>query len=328
MSERFLNPLNHSSKSSSKTSKIAILIPCYNEEITIADVIRKFREELPDADIYVFDNNSNDNTVFEAERAGATVRFERRQGKGHVVRLMLRVVDADIYVMVDGDDTYPPVKIHSLIEPILLDEADMVVGSRLAKGNGSDFKFLNKIGNEFFLTLFNSIFKVKTTDLLSGYRAFTKNVAKCLPILSCGFEIETELTIKCIEREYRIVEIPVDLSPRPEGSNSKIKIVRDGLLILKTIFALLRDYKPLTAFGIPGVLFMLLGVVPGSVVIGEYLMTGYIHRVPSAILAVGMVLSGLLVSFSGLILHTITRRFQELDNQMQNAIGAFLRNDR
>jgi len=298
--------------------KTAVLIPCYNEEKTIASVVQDFKTQLPDADIYVYDNNSTDQTAALAQQAGALVYSEKRQGKGHVIRSMFRQIDADIYVMVDGDDTYPADQVHNLIAPIIAGDADMVCGSRLHPHSESDFKWLNWMGNKAFLHLLNFIFKVRITDILSGYRAFNRNIVKSLPILSRGFEVETELTLKAIERRYRIVEIPVDLIPRPEGSISKIRIVSDGILILSTIFALLRDYKPLTAFGSVGLFLVFLGFIPGIIVIHEFLATGYILHIPSAILAVGLVLSGTLVVFSGLILHTLSRRFQEMDCQLQN----------
>ena len=298
--------------------KIALLIPCYNEENTIAAVVYDFKSQLPDAVIYVYDNNSTDRTATVAEQAGAMVYSEKRQGKGNVVRSMFRQVEADVYVMVDGDGTYPASEVHKLIAPIVSGEADMVCGSRLHPESKSDFKLLNWMGNKAFLHLLNFIFKVRITDILSGYRAFNRNIVKSLPILSRGFEIETELTLKAIERRYRIVEIPVDLTTRPEGSILKIRIVSDGILILNTIFALLRDYKPMTAFGAVGLLLVFLGFIPGIIVIHEFLKTGYILHIPSAILAVGLVLAGVLVTFAGLILHTLSRRFQELDCQLQN----------
>lgn len=302
--------------------RISILIPCYNEERTVAKVIHDFRAELPEAGIYVFDNNSTDKTVEIAEKAGATVRYEKRQGKGNVVRSMFREVDADIYVMVDGDGTYPPHSVHELIKPILNGSADMVIGSRLHAMSESNFKALNRIGNRLFLLLLVFVFGVRITDLLSGYRAFSRRLVKNLPVLSHGFEVETELTVKSLERGYRVLEIPVNLSPRPAGSKSKISIFRDGLLIFNTIFALFRDYKPLTAFGLIGLLLAAAGFIPGLIVVAEFISTQYITHVPSAILAVGLVLSGLFVAFTGLVLHTITRRFQEIDYQLQNLLDS------
>lgn len=304
--------------------EIAVLIPCYNEEKTIAKVVSEFRQQLPNAKIYVYDNNSTDDTVNQATRAGAIVKYENRQGKGYVVRSMFQTIEADIYVLIDGDGTYPADKIHELLKPVISGDADMVIGSRLYSGSTSKFKRLNKLGNKFFLLVLNTIFNVGITDLLSGYRVFNKRVVKSLPLLSRGFEIETELTVKCLERAFKIKEVPVDLGERPEGSKSKISIVRDGFKILNTIFALFRDYKPLTAFGVVGIILVLLGFIPGGIVIYEYVTTGYILRIPSAILAVGLVLSGLLVAFVGLVLHTISRRFQEIDVQMQKILDYFL----
>jgi glycosyltransferase involved in cell wall biosynthesis len=297
--------------------RIAILIPCFNEEPTIATVVREFRSELPEAEVYVFDNNSTDRTVEKAREAGARIAYERRQGKGFVVQAMFCQVEADIYVMVDGDGTYPAADVHKLIEPILLGEADMVVGSRLLPGTDSEFRLLNKMGNSFFLAAINFIFKVKLSDVLSGYRAFNREFVKSIPMFGGGFETEVELTIKALGRGYRIAELPVRLSSRPEGSFSKIRIVQDGFLILNTILTLFRDYKPLTFFGAMGLFLMVLGFIPGTVVIVEFIKTGLVPRLPSAVLAVGLVLSGMLLLMVGLVLHTITRRFQELEHQLK-----------
>jgi len=298
--------------------KIAILIPCYNEELTVQGVIRDFGSELPEAEIYVFDNNSTDRTVELAREAGASVLYERRQGKGYVVQSMFQKIEADIYVMVDGDGTYPPAEVHKLIKPILLDEADMVVGSRLMRDSGSDFRALNWFGNQFFLYAVNVIFKVRLTDILSGYRAFNRAFVKNIPIFGGGFETEAELTMKALARGYRIVELPVSLKARPAGSFSKIRILQDGFLILNTILSLFRDYKPLTFFGAMGLFLVALGFVPGIVVIVEFFKTGLVPRLPSAVLAVGLVLSGMLLISVGLVLHTVTRRFQELEHQLRS----------
>jgi glycosyltransferase involved in cell wall biosynthesis len=297
--------------------KIAILIPCYNEELTVAQVVRDFRQELPDADIYVFDNNSTDGTVELAREAGARVAFEHRQGKGYVVQAMFRDVEADIYVMVDGDNTYPASEVHKLIAPLTAGVADVVVGSRLTDQSQSEFRVLNRLGNRFFLNTINFIFKVKLSDILSGYRAFNRKFVKNIPLFGGGFETETELTIKTLARGYRMIELPVDLRARPQGSLSKIRIMQDGFLILNSILTLLRDYKPLTFFGSIGLFLILLGLVPGTVVIVDFIKTGLVPRLPSAVLAVGLVLSGLLAIVVGLVLHTIARRFQELDYQLK-----------
>ena len=297
--------------------RIAILIPCFNEELTIGNVIEQFRNELPDALIYVFDNNSTDHTAERAQEKGAIILREWRRGKGFVVQSMFREIDADIYIMVDGDGTYPAANIHSLLEPVLRNDADMVVGSRLSAVSQSEFRVANRMGNYLFRVLTRSIFKTRIEDMLSGYRVFNRGIVKQLPLISGGFEIETELTIKALERGYRVVELPVNLSSRPEGSHSKIRHIHDGLVILNMIFSLARDYKPFTVFGSIGLLLMIAGFIPGTIVLVEFLHTGLVPRLPSAVLAVGLVVSGLVVALAGLILHTLARRFQELDLQMR-----------
>lgn len=297
--------------------QIAVLIPCFNEELTIGNVIDQFRKELPQAKIYVFDNNSTDRTVEFARGRGALLLRERRQGKGYVVQSMFREINADIYVMVDGDGTYPASSVHDLLEPVLNHDADMVVGSRLSAVSKSQFRLMNRFGNYMFLWLTRTIFHAHIEDMLSGYRVFNRSIVKQLPLLSGGFEIETELTIKALERGYRVIELPVDLGSRPEGSHSKIRHVRDGLTIINMIFSLARDYKPLTVFGALGLFLIAAGFIPGTLVISEFLHTGLVPRLPSAILAVGLVLSGLVVGMVGLLLHTITRRFHDLDLQVQ-----------
>jgi glycosyltransferase involved in cell wall biosynthesis len=297
--------------------RIAVLIPCYNEELTVADVVGQFRDQLPAADIYVFDNNSSDGTVEQARNAKATIFRERRQGKGYVVQTMFQQVDADVYVMVDGDATYAASEVHRLIAPILEDEADMVVGSRMHGQSTSEFKALNRLGNRLFLAVINFVFRVRLTDILSGYRAFSRKFVQEIALFGGGFEIETELTIRALGHGYRIVEVPADLRQRPDGSHSKIRIVGDGLLILNTILALFRDYKPLTFFGALGLFFLAAGLVPGAIVIKEFVETGLVPRIPSAILAVGLVLCGMLLVLAGLIVHTIVRRFQEFDHSIR-----------
>lgn len=310
---------------SSASEDIAVLIPCYNEEITIAEVIRQFREQLPDAEIYVFDNNSSDRTVGRAIEAGAKVFHEKRQGKGYVVQSMFQRVEADIYVMVDGDGTYPVEVVNMLIEPIRRGEADMVIGSRLHENATSDFRLTNRLGNQLFRFLLNLIFGVRLADLLSGYRVFRRRLVRSLPLFGGGFETEAEMTIKALERGFSIVEVPVNLRHRPAGGSSKIRVVQDGLVILHSMLTLFRDYKPLTFFGGVGLAIIVLGCVPGAWVIMEYLKTGLVSRLPSAVLASGLVLSGTISVVVGLILHTISRRFQELDFQLQSFAEEALR---
>lgn len=305
------------SETSSRKKRIAVLIPCFNEELTVAEVVNSFKAILPQADIYVYDNNSKDKTVEIARQSGAIVRHEQRQGKGFVVQRMFREIEADVYIMIDGDSTYPPGEVWKLINPILQQEADMVVGSRLMSESSSEFKKLNRFGNKIFLWTINYIFQVSLTDILSGYRAFNRNFVKNIPLFGGGFEIETELTIKALTRDYQIAEIPIDLGVRPEGSSSKINIVRDGFLILNMIFSLFRDYKPLTFFGAIGILLMLCGLPFGAIVIYEFIETGLVLRLPSAILAVGLELAGMLSLTIGLVLHTIVRRSMEMEYQLR-----------
>jgi glycosyltransferase involved in cell wall biosynthesis len=301
-----------------KKPRIAVLIPCHNEEKTISNVVLDFKRQLPAATVYVFDNASNDFTAREAKEAGAKVYYESRKGKGNVVRSMFRLIDADIYVMVDGDGTYPPAQIRSLLSPVLKGEADMVVGSRLSEDSESKFKQLNLIGNRMFIYLVNLLFNSNFTDLLSGYRVFNKKIVKSLPLVSRGFEIESEITLKCLQRGFRIIELPVNLGTRHKDSSSKIRILRDGFLILNTILSLLRDYKPLTVFGGIGILLGITGFLPGCFVIKEFIQTGLVTHIPLALLSVGFVLAGLLTSIAGLVLHSISRRFQEIDSLLQN----------
>ena len=296
---------------------VAVLIPCFNEAPTIGAVVRQFREQIPEARIYVFDNNSTDQTASEAQTAGATVYREPRQGKGYVVQSMFRRIDADVYVMVDGDGTYPAEDVHRLIAPILAGTADMVVGSRLDQASRSEFKTLNRWGNRLFLWVVRLTFHVHLGDLLSGYRAFSRRFVKGMPLFGGGFETETELTIKALQRGYVIVEVPVTLRNRPEGSHSKIRIAQDGTRILHTTLALFRDYKPLTFFGTLGLVLIAASLVPGLVVILEFIETGLVPRLPSAVLAVGLALAGMLSITIGLILHSIARRSQELATQLE-----------
>jgi glycosyltransferase involved in cell wall biosynthesis len=298
---------------------VAVLIPCYNEEQTVGRVVARFREELPRARIYVFDNNSTDRTADEARSAGAIVFTERRQGKGYVVQSMFRHVDADFYVMVDGDDTYPAEAVHLLLAPVLAGEADMSIGSRLHAESHSQFKQLNRLGNRLVRSALNFIFRVRLTDILSGYRVFNREFVKGLPLFGGGFEIETELTIKAVERGFRLTEVPVNLTHRPEGSHSKIQFMRDGFLILNTTLALFRDYKPLTFFGGVGLILIMFALGAGTLALFEFMSAGAATaRVTMAVLlSVGLFLCGLLSLTAGLILHSIARRSQEFEYHMR-----------
>lgn len=293
----------------------------------MASVVDDFREALPGCRIFVFDNNSSDRTAAVAQAAGATVIRERRQGKGFVVQTMFEMVDADVYVMVDGDGTYPPSAARELIRPIVEGEADMVIGSRLHSDSRSQFRSANRFGNHFFLFVLRRIFGVRLTDLLSGYRAFSRRMVRGTPLFGGGFETEAEMTIKALQRGFTIVEIPVDLVERPDGSHSKIRVVRDGTLILSTMLALFRDYKPLAFFGGLGLLLGVAGLLPGIAVLVEFLHSGQVLRMPSAILATGLVLAGMINVVVGLILHTIAHRFREVDRQLQQIADAMRRLD-
>jgi glycosyltransferase involved in cell wall biosynthesis len=299
------------------SKRIAILIPCHNEELTVAEVVAGFRAELPEAQIFVFDNNSTDRTVARAMAAGATIVSEPRQGKGFVVQAMFRRIDADVYVMVDGDGTYPASEVSRLIDPILAGEADMVVGSRLFSGTSSQFRSINRWANRLVLAVLNSMFRTKLTDILSGYRAFNRKFVKTLPLFGGGFEIETELTIKAVARGFRIIEIPTTLVARPEGSHSKIRFWRDGFLILNTILALFRDYKPLTFFGLAGLALLLMALVAGLTVLLEFIKRGALARPMLGLVALILFLCGLLSVSVGLVLHSIARRSQEFEYQIQ-----------
>lgn len=274
---------------------VAVLIPCHNEEVCIVRVVRQFQLHLPGAHIYVFDNNSSDGTMAEAERAGALVFQERRQGKGYVVQSMFREIEADIYVMVDGDGTYPAEMVEALIGPVRSGDADMLIGSRLHPMATSEFRLLNRIGNRLSRSLLNSFFGVHLTDHLSGYRVFSKRLVRALPLLGGGFQTEAEMTIKALNRGFSVVELPVNSVGRPLGSHSKIRIVHDGLLILRMILTLFRDYRPLTFFGGLGLSLIILGCIPGIWVIAIYLRTGLVPYLPSAILTVGLVLTGIIL---------------------------------
>ncbi|MFL6519657.1 MAG: glycosyltransferase [Chthoniobacterales bacterium] len=290
--------------------RVAVVIPCFNEEVTIADVVHQFRNELPGARICVFDNNSTDQTVGRAQAAGARVLAEARRGKGFVVQSMFRHIDADVYVMVDGDATYPAPAVHALIAPIAAGDADMVVGSRLHPQSRSEFKQVNRLANGLVLLLLKLVFGVRLTDVLSGYRAFNRRFVKNLALFGGGFEIETELTIKAVMKGYRIKEIPVNLVARPGQSHSKVRLFRDGMVILSTILTLFRDYKPLTFFGSLGLVLILAALVSAFGI-------GSVRQFPSAILAAVLGLGGMMSVAIGLLLHSIARRAQEFDYQVQ-----------
>lgn len=293
--------------------KIAVLIPCYNEELTIEKVIKDFKRELPNADIYVYDNNSKDNTFAIAQKSGAIVRRENRQGKGNVVRTMFREIDADIYIMVDGDDTYPAEFVHQLIEPVRNNEADMAIGDRLSNGTYQQEikKNFHEFGNNIVRGSINLLFNNKLKDIMTGYRAFNRQFVKNMPVMSPGFELETEMTLFALDKKYRIKEIPIVFRERPEGSESKINTFSDGIKVLRTIIKMFKDHKPLRFFTIIFTILVILGLSVGIPVIVEFCKTGYITKVPSAVLATGIMILAVICEQCGIVLQTIVKQHKE-----------------
>ena len=292
--------------------KIAILIPCLNEALTVGKVVRDFRAALPDAEVHVFDNGSTDATQEEARRAGAVVHFVARRGKGNVVRTMFRHTDADIAVMVDGDDTYPADRVQELIAPILFQGADMVVGTRLVGHGAGSFRPLHLSGNKLVRWTSNLAFGARLGDMLSGYRAFSREFMKTMPVMSNGFEIETEISLHALAHGFEIVEVSIPYGARPEGSHSKLNTLHDGYRVLKTIFRMFKDHRPLLFFGTIGALAISLGVIAGVAVVREYLEYQRVVGAARAVLAVSAVLVGLLALTTGLVLDTVNRRSREL----------------
>ena len=297
---------------------IAVLVPCYNEELTVGKVVDDFRRVLPEADIWVYDNNSSDRTGEIARAHGAHVRFEPRQGKGNVVRQMIRDIDADYYLMVDGDDTYPAEEAPKLLQPLFDDVADHVVGDRLSNGTyGEENKrAFHSFGNDLVRWLIKVLYGFEFSDVMTGYRAFNRVFAKTLPVLSPGFEIETELSIHAVDKRWRISQVPIDYRDRPEGSESKLNTFSDGAKVLRMIFSLLKDYKPLSFFCILALVAIVVGLILGIPVVGEFMATGLVPRLPTAILAAAFCGLGCLFFTCGLILDTIVkgaRRQWEID---------------
>lgn len=283
--------------------QIAVLIPCYNEALTITKVIHDFRAALPTAKIYVYDNNSTDGTARLAEAAGAIVRFETQQGKGAVVRRMFRDIDARAYLLVDGDATYPAEEATALLQPILQGQADMVIGDRLSATYFTENKRpFHNMGNSLVRHLINTLFASDIKDMMTGYRALSYALVKTYPALANGFEIETEMTIHCLDKKLQLQSRPIAYQDRPQGSESKLHTYRDGYLVLKTIVRLFKDYKPLLFFGGLALLLSTLGFLLVSPVLYAYAQTGLVERFPTLIVA-GFFLAGAMMSFlAGIIL--------------------------
>lgn len=289
--------------------KVAVLIPCYNEAVTIGKVVDDFKRVLPDADIYVYDNNSKDDTAAIAEDHGAIVRTEPRQGKGNVVRQMFREIDADYYIMVDGDDTYPAEAAPRLLEPLMNNTADMTVGDRLSNGTYGEEndRAFHGFGNNLVRWLIKVIYGYAFDDVMTGYRAFNRIFVKTMPVLSEGFQIETELSIHAVDKRFRITDVPIDYRDRPEGSYSKLSTFGDGANVLRAIASLFKDHKPMAFFGWLALILIVLGLIAGIPVIAEYFQTGLVPRFPTAILAIALVICGALSFTAGIILDTVAK---------------------
>jgi glycosyltransferase involved in cell wall biosynthesis len=294
--------------------KIAILIPCYNEEKTIKKVVGDFRKVLPEATVYVYDNNSKDQTSDIAQKSGAIVRKEFRQGKGFVVQKMFREIDADLYLLVDGDDTYPAEDAKKLVDVSIEYDVDIVVGDRLSNGTYAqeNKRGFHNFGNALVKNMVNLFFKSNLKDIMSGYRVFSKKFVKNYPILVGGFQLETDMTIFALDRKFTIREVPIIYRDRPEGSVSKLNTYSDGFKVIMVIFNLFRYYRPFLYFSLFALLFAITGLVIGLPVVLEYLKTSYISKVPSAILASGLMILGVLSLVCGLILDAIKRLSDEV----------------
>jgi glycosyltransferase involved in cell wall biosynthesis len=291
--------------------RVAVVLPCYNEEAAIAETIAGFRAALPDAAIYVFDNNSSDRTVEIARNAGAIVRSERQQGKGNVVRRMFADVDADVYVMADGDLTYDPKAAPAMVAMLLGEQLDMVVGTRQHDVTDA-YRGGHVLGNKLFTGLLSRLFGRSFNDIFSGYRIFSRRFVKSFPVLSAGFEIETEISVHALELKMPVGEVATAYGARPEGSDSKLSTYRDGWRILKTIGTLYRVERPVLFYGSIGALLLFAGIILAVPLLLTYLDTGLVPRVPTAILITGMTIVAVLCFFAGLILDTVTRGRREV----------------
>lgn len=298
--------------------KIAAIIPCYNEELTIQHVIADLAKIDPCISIYVFDNNSSDQTIAKAQAAGAIVYHEKRQGKGYVVQSMFNKINADIYIMVDGDNTYCLEQLPTMIQAIEHDEADLITGNRLSRFADKAFRSFHVFGNKLIRSLVNRLFKAKLNDIMSGLRVMSRDFVKNINICSPGFEVETEMTIKALKRGYRIKEINVNYKERPEGSFSKLNTFYDGLKVIKALFTIFKDYKPLVFFSYAALFFVLVSLIAGIPVIHDYLSTRYINHLPLAILASGAMIFAIILLITGIILDSINNRFDELSNAIRN----------
>lgn len=286
---------------------VAVLLPCFNEEVTIGKVVRDFKAALPDATVYVYDNNSTDHTAEIAAAEGAIVRREPRQGKGNVIRAMFEDIDADVYVMADGDDTYPADAAPAMVSKVL-DGYDMVIGDRLSSTYFQENKRpFHNFGNRLVRGSINGLFNAHVTDIMTGYRAFSFTFVKTYPVLSRGFEVETEMTIHSLNNNLRLYEMPIQYRDRPAGSVSKLDTVGDGIKVMSTIFRMIREYKPLPFFGTIGLLIGAIGILLCRGVTYEFTKTGLVARFPTLIGAIMLVIVGLLLFATGIILDVIAK---------------------
>jgi glycosyltransferase involved in cell wall biosynthesis len=291
--------------------RIAVLLPCYNEEAAIGATVAGFRAALPGAEIYVYDNNSRDRTREIASEAGAVVRTERQQGKGHVVRRMFADIDADIYVMADGDLTYDPKAAPAMVDLLVAEQLDMVVGARRHEKKDA-YRGGHVLGNRIFTGLLSGLFGRTFSDIFSGFRVFSRRFAKSFPVLSSGFEIETEMSVHALELRMPVGEVETVYAARPEGSESKLSTFGDGWRILKTILTLYRIERPVLFFGLIGAFLLGLAIALSVPLVVTYLNTGLVPRFPTAILVTGMTIIAVLCFFAGLILDTVTRGRREV----------------
>jgi len=288
-----------------------VLLPCFNEELSVGATVAGFRKALPGAKVYVYDNNSADRTREIAASEGAIVRTEGQQGKGHVVRRMFADVDADIYIMADGDLTYDPAAAPEMVEALVREQLDMVVGTRKHEAK-SAYRGGHVFGNRLFTGLLARLFGRSFSDIFSGYRAFSRRFVKSFPVLSQGFEIETEMSVHALELRMPVGEVETAYGARPEGSASKLSTVRDGWRIFRTIVTLYRIERPVLFYGLTGALLLLAAIILAVPLVMTYIETGLVPRVPTAILVTGMTIVAVLCFFAGLILDTVTRGRREM----------------
>ncbi len=294
--------------------KIAIIIPCYNECLTITKVINDFKHILPNAEVIVVDNNSTDDSFQKAIEAGARVIKEKRQGKGFVINSVLKKIDTDVYVLVDGDDTYPADNVIDLLQPILREEADMVVGQRLSEHADNAFRAFHIFGNKLVCWLINFIFSSNLKDPMSGYRVFTKEVALEIPVVAYGFDVETEMTIQMLYRKFIIKEIQIPYRNRPEGSESKLHTFKDGFLVFRKIFSIARAYKPLAFFGFIGIILVIISISAGFLAIENYNTIQYNYFLALILSSIIGFFTGIIFGAVGIIIHTMNFRILELSN--------------